>query len=277
MRRSIAIAITATCLVAFSGCGGGSLSQPTVGPISAGNWVVMTTASNTNWGTQTRYIRGLLQSGSPGSSVSANMTVGGGVSTDACYRTTDVVHFSGSIDKNKVSLTADAIRDNVTTITAVLNSAANFDGTYTQTGNTLTNCQPVTGTVFATLVPSISGNWGGTLASSQGQGTNSLTASIVQSDASAATSDGAFPLSGTVSFSNYSCFTVGTIDSTRSYVAGELAVIVATSPDGTMLTLNTYFPNPSTAIQMNVKSSYTLSGGPCFSDSGTTGTLNKTS
>ena len=215
------------------------------------------------------YFRGALAPAS--GSVSGTMTTTG----NSCL-TTSPFSLSGSITGNTVTLTSASIRSQVMTITGAINSATNFDGTYSKPGGTDTRtCADDSGTVYSTLVPSITGSWSGTL-NSYSTGAISITATL---DQAAAAADGTFPLSGTVTLNNSPCFTSGTIDSSKSLITGEEVALVATS-GGASLTLNAVLANPTMATVMQggfggYVTGYNIQGGACGADSGTIGTLNK--
>jgi hypothetical protein len=89
-----------------------------------------------------------------------------------------------------------------------------MNGTYTVAGGCANGDA---GTVTGNAVPSISGTWSGAVA---GSGGTNVTLSIALTQATTASADGTFALTGTVTYMNSSCSTSGTI--TSGSIAGTL-------------------------------------------------------
>jgi hypothetical protein len=122
-------------------------------------------------------------------------------------------------------------------------------------------------------VPSISGDWSGSIPLASGQSTYGVTANITQQPAVSDPHLGdVFPLSGTLGLNGYSCFSSGAIctaqspcsDGSTSYIQGEIVVLNAQSSDGTLLKFPAtgFLPNPSTATDMQFSgANFSVSGG----------------
>jgi hypothetical protein len=82
-----------------------------------------------------------------------------------------------------------------------------MNGTYTGAGGCVNGDA---GTVAGNPVPSISGTWSGPVA---GSGGTNVTLSIALTQATTASADGTFALTGTVTYMNSTCSTSGTITS----------------------------------------------------------------
>ena len=163
------------------------------------------------------------------------------------------------------------------TIAATINPGDNITGTYVESGTPAGNggaCIADTGTVYGTVVPSLTGTWTGTLPGRDANvnqspiASTAFSASFTQSSTASTTANalniypGTFPLSGSVTLTNASCFSAGNvtlpIDATASYVQGQTVVVSATSADKT---LSFTFPAPSNVLQDPTAATSVVVGG----------------
>jgi hypothetical protein len=222
------------------GCGGsstvGSGGESQNSTITSGNWYVETTSTAVP-GTKA-YIGGsLIQSGSTISGITH-------IENSVCYDLTQNVPFSGGVNRSLATLTSGSVSGQIIKVKATINNANTMTGTYSITGGCAGGDS---GSTTATHVPSISGSW--TATENGGGGAITVTGSIVQQ--ATATSDGIFPLSGTLTFINSPCATDATIDSMSSFIVGDLIAVVANVNEvgggQGHLEYYGYLNNPSTA------------------------------
>jgi len=283
VRRSFIILFLALALtVAMSACGSSrSSSSGGVPSLTSGNWLWIATSNTYNTTNPTplrqyTYFRGSLTAS--GSTVSAAMQiVQQNFSPPFCYSSVTPGVLTGSVDGNNLTLTLPATTlAGTLTITATVNSANSFLGTYSTSAGTSVSCPEDSGTVYGIYVPPISNNWTGTLSSTQIviggptlKYTYAATASVTQE---AANAQGVFPLSGTLTFQTNdppnSCFISAAIDDTQSFIQGEQVMIV-TTPDvnGAQIVFSSTpyanLNNPATPTQIG-NISYNTVGGNCF-------------
>jgi hypothetical protein len=190
----------------LTGCGASSNLA-----LTQGNWSMTATTS----GAPTFYIGGnLTQSGT---NLAGTMYVAGSL----CYSPSQTVAFTGTVKGSKVTLTSASVGGEVISVTAS-GTAGSLTGTYSIAGGTTCNGQ--TGTIVANPVPSISGTWSGPIT---GSGGSNVTLAIAFTQATTASADGTFALTGNVTFTNSSCSLNGTVDS--SFIAGPYLVVTGTT------------------------------------------------
>jgi hypothetical protein len=189
-----------------------------------------------------------------------------------CYTNAPNV-FSGSLKAGNVMLATNGqnLEGSALSIEGTLIANGSFLGTYTSSAGLCTN--PDNGSVYGISVPSISGDWSGSIPLASGQSTYPVTANITQEPAVSDPHLGdVFPLSGTLALNGYSCFSSGAIctaqspcsDGSTSYIQGEIVVLNAQSSDGTLLKFPAtgFLPNPSTATDMQFSgANFSVSGG----------------
>jgi hypothetical protein len=263
----------------LSSCGGnskGPTTPPTVS-LTAGNWLLEVDS----------VIKTATQQGLSGIKLGGELSSSGatvvptGIQQYPCFPlqkpTASPLVFSATVTGNDAVFTWPG-NNQTFTITAGLNPNNTFVGTYAESGNGTGLCPADNGTVYGVLVPSINGNWSGTL---PGQAGTSNTPTVQPTSVSATFSQatdlstdvnnnatiGTFPLDGTVTLTN-PCLTAGalslTIDDTVSYIVGD-SINVATMPaaDGTIFSLTqVVLIDPTTATSMTV-GTYKVSGGLC--------------
>ncbi len=116
------------------------------------------------------------------------------VSQSGCIAPQTVI-FTGAVKDKTVTLTSQNFGGQVISVTAS-GTKDSLSGTYTVTGQ----CADA-GTVTASAVPSISGTWSGTVLVN----TSPATMSVVLTQASTASADGTFALTGSVTYIGSDC------------------------------------------------------------------------
>ena len=283
MKQLAAILLLGATTLILCSCGGSSThaTTPPALTLTAGNWLLENDSA-----VKTTFPQGGTESGPTGVKLGGQLSMSGASmvpigNPDPCFPlqkpTASPLDFTSSGSGNSLVLTWPG-NNQTLTITAGLNPGNTVVGTYTETGNGTTNCSVDNGTVYGTLVPSLNGNWAGSLPGQVGTSNTptieptALTAAFTQ--ATALSTDvnnnntfGTFPLSGTITLTN-PCLTAGalslTIDNTVSYVVGDL-MNLSTKPaqDGTVFSLSKVsVDDPTTATSMTI-GTFTLAGGLC--------------
>jgi hypothetical protein len=233
--------------LALAGCGASNNLA-----LTQGNWSV--TAASTG-GAGSFYIGGNLTQ--TGTSLAGTMYV-----VASCINSSQAVAFTGTVKGKSVTLTSDSASGQVITITAS-GTAGALTGTYTVTNGCANGDK---GNVTAAAVPSISATWSGPIAGSGGN----ATLAIAFTQASTASPDGTFALTGNVTFTNSTCSVNGVI--TAASIAGPYLVVQANTneQDGTTgsFTYNQVFLNDP-ATPTNMKGTYTVVDGLCATDQDT--------
>jgi hypothetical protein len=227
----------------LTGCGASSNLA-----LTQGNWSMTATPSaGANF-----YIGGnLTQSGT-------NLVGTMYVVKSNCYSPSQTVAFTGTVKGNNVALTSASVGGEVITVAAT-GTAGSLAGTYSIAGGT--TCNGDSGTLTATPVPSISATWSGPIVSQGGQ--SILALAITQ--ATTASSDGTFALTGTGTYTNSTCFSTASI--TSAFVAGPYLVVNGTTDDGGNFFYTNVLLNNS-ASPTNMKGTYEVSdpGATCDGD-----------
>jgi hypothetical protein len=179
--------------------------------LTPGNWSVTATSSNSEVGTF-KVGGNLTQSGN---ALSGSMYVVGSM----CFDVSQPVAFTGTVSGTDVTLTSADVNGQVFSVTATSTDSSTLSGTYTVTGGCAGSDS---GTATASAVLSISGTWSGPVI---GAGGPSVTLSMTLAQGTVASSDGSFPLTGTLTYSGSSCSVSGTI--TNGFVAGSYILVNA--------------------------------------------------
>ena len=238
-------------VLALAGCGASNMS------LTPGNWSM--TAVPTGNGAIANtifYVGGNLSQA--GDKVSGTMYF---VNSN-CFSSAQTVTFSGSVKGSAVTLTSDSVGGEVVTVTAS-GTSSSLSGTYAITGGT--TCDGDTGSLTAVPVPSISATWGGPILTqggiSHGGANAALAINITQ--ASNASPDGTFALTGGATFTNSSCSSTGTVSD--AFIAGPFLVVHGVTDDGGNFSYtNVLLNNPSSPTSMTGE--YSVSGGACNGD-----------
>ena len=244
---------------ALTGCGLLKNSQSSLAPApTAGNWSFVATST---------VVSGQI------SHIGGNLTVSGNNVSSTMH--TDLLGFdsslpftfSGTLQNQQITLTSPANANNqVITVTATVASASIITGNYTVTAGV--GYAADQGTVTAALVPDLSGTWKGQIV---GSGGPNVTLSMALVQASTASSDGTFALTGNLTYANSSCSSSGTVS--NSSVAGSMLIINGTTLEqdgvswGSFTFTNVLLNNPASPTSMN--GTYLVIDGFCASDADT--------
>ena len=255
MIRLHSLLLVSAGTLALSACGGGGYSvsgvtKPAAAAAPAqGNWFLAATSSSLSHGGGpliTTYSGPLTVSGGTASVA----TIGNG----SCFPAGPLV-LSGPTSGSSVSFSSPQNQSPgfILTITGNVTNGTNIDGTYQLAGATNTTlCRADIGTVYGTSVALFNGTWTGTVTeneypSSGLNGTapvdyvpNSAGMSVLTTQATTVGtfpnagggSFSAYPLSGTVTWTNATCFGSGTIDPTQSYIVGSTVAITVIKAAG---------------------------------------------
>lgn len=188
-------ALVGVLVLALAGCGGTSNLA-----LTPGNWSVTAVSSN---GNGTYYVGGNLAA--KGSSVTGTMYVMGSL----CFDPSQGLAITGKIHGKEVTLTSAAFNGSIITVKASGSTGDALSGTYSVSAGTDPSCTGGdTGTATANVVPSISGTWNGSFTDSLGE---PVTLSVALTQATTASADGTFPLTGTLTYTGSTCMVDGTI------------------------------------------------------------------
>jgi len=243
---------------ALTGCGFTSSSNSGGSTPSAGNWSFAATSTVTSG--QVSHIGGNLTLS--GNNVSSTMHA-----DLPCFDVSQPFTFGGTLKNKQITFTSPPNANNqVITLIASVASSSSITGTYTVTAGGA--CAADQGNITAALAPSISGTWTGPIA---GHGGPSVTLSMALTQASTASADGTFALTGNLTYANSSCSKSGTLN--NSFVVGSMVVMQATTLEqdgvtqGSISYNNTFLNNPATPTSM--KGDYQVGGGYCAGDTDT--------
>lgn len=185
-------------LLVLSGCG--SVAKSDNLSLTAGNWSITATSTA---GNGTINIGGNVSQS--GTSVTAKLSAVGSL----CFDPSTPIAFSGSVSGKKVTLTSASVNGQVLTIAATGTTDSALTGTYIIAGGCANGD---TGTITAGAVSSISGTWNGPIVNDF-NGDPTAAISIALSQATQASQDGTFALTGTVTYTQSTCSATGTISS----------------------------------------------------------------
>jgi hypothetical protein len=204
-------------LLTLSGCGSVAKNGGSDLSLTAGNWTLTATSSGANG---TFYIGGNISQ--TGTAVSAKLYI----TSTLCFDPSQAITFTGTVSGKNVTLTSAIVNSQVVTIAATGTSGSALTGTYTLTGGSCASGD--TGTVAATVTPSLTGTWNGPIVGDYYNDQNA-TLSLALTQASTASTDGTFALTGTVTYTSSSCSSTGTISG--GSVAGSALVMQANTID----------------------------------------------
>ncbi|MBZ5654423.1 MAG: hypothetical protein LAO56_03990 [Acidobacteriia bacterium] len=192
---------------ALTGCGFLNSSSPAV---TAGNWSFIATSTVTP--SQISHLGGSLAIS--GSNVSSTMH-----SDLPCYDVSAPFSFGGTLQNKQITFTSPAnASGQVVTVIASVASPTAITGSYTVTAGG--GCPADQGTITAARVPSMNGTWTAPIV---GSGGSNVTLSMALTQASTASADGTYALTGNLTYANSTCSLSGTV--TNSYLAGTMLVI----------------------------------------------------
>lgn len=226
--------------------------------LTAGNWSFIATSTVVSG--QASHIGGNLTL--TGNNVSSTMH-----SDLPCFDVSAPFTFGGALQNKQITFTSPANANNqVITLIATVTSPSTITGTYTVTAGG--GCAADQGTVAAALVPSLNGTWKGPIV---GSGGPTVTLSMALTQASTASTDGTFGLTGNLTYANSSCSKSGTVN--NSFVAGSMVVINGTTLEqdgvtkGSFTFTNVLLNNP--AAPTGMKGTYDVISFYCQGDQDT--------
>jgi len=278
--KKIVAATLAAFLVSFlTGCsindstklnGSGTLPSGGSEPIAAGNWLITaTTQTNPTSSAGTSFLlRGVLN-GSSGA-------VTGTFHTDSSCMFDfnhpldgDLATVTGSVANGVITLTGATSNGVTLSVTGTLNHGETITGNYTLSAGANNGCaQGDSGSLYATSVPSINGDWSGafnvfldnTPLLDQNQNPVTATVSVTGLQQSAtANGDGSFPVTaGNLKVLSASCYgngdivngISGTIDASKSSIDGEKVNLYMRLTDGSTAQIQGNLANPGLALQL---------------------------
>lgn len=255
-------ALVGVLTLALVGCGGTSNANNLA--LTQGNWSAK--AISTVNGNPTFYVGGnLTQSGS---NVSAKLHIIG-----SCFDPSQALTFTGTVKGKQVTLTSTPVNsgDSVVTVSATGSDSSTLSGTYTMSADN--NCPTDQGTITANIAPSINGTWSGSIDGSGGTG---VTLAIALTQASTASADGTFALTGNATYTGSTCSASGTVS---GVLAGPYILwlngttIEQDSSAGSFAYTNALLD--SITAPKNMTGSYDVISGLCAGDSTTTPTFTK--
>ena len=219
--------------LALAGCGANSNLA-----LTQGNWSI--TATPPGGGVNNNFFIGgnLTQNGG---SLTGTMSV----VSSLCFAPSQIVNFTGTVKGKNVTLTSASVGGEVITVTATGTSGSALAGTYSIVGGTTCNGQ--TGSITASPVPSISGTWSGPINPSSGG--NSVTLAIAFTQSATASTDGAFALTGSLTYTGSTCSS-GTISAGGAFIVGPYLVVNGTTVEGESLSYTALLNNPASPTSM---------------------------
>jgi hypothetical protein len=267
MKSGMAVAVILLCCLLFSSCGGGSSStnEPIYPAITNGNWSIVGAGKSAQLFVETpQFGGGMTQSGE---SVTAQMFI----TDSSCLDTAGIVSalaFNGTNKNGALLLKSDALSGQVISIQATLSSTGAFTGTYSVAGG----CgQGENGTVTATYIPPITGTWTGSYL----EGGNTVKVSAAVTESTTATNEAFFPLTGTVTFTGYSCAQSGSLVSSPALspldseaYGSEVALVLNMGGSGlTNSVIGMYNGQLSLPSMSTLNGSFNIAGGACSGQS----------
>lgn len=282
MRHFLHLISASLCVFALSACSsnniavsGGELPATATTGVTSGNWFLQ--ASSQKSRTLITNVGGPLAAS--GATLSVTTTP-----ASVCLPAYSPIIFSGVLTNDQVTLTSPPVSGNsrVMTIHGTVRYGTNIEGTYTLTSSFADDtCGGDFGTVQGTLVPSLTAAWTGVIVESEFdvdgnpivdflnvpiKNTAAISAVITQAAAPipmqtvAGTKVSAFPLSGTLTFTDSLCYQTATIDSTQSLLSSTFYQLAMKTDTGDILySSGAIDPTRGTPIGL----SYTVPSGPC--------------
>src|ERR1019366_308627 len=220
--------------------------------LTQGNWSIAATPTgniaNTNF-----FIGGNLTQN--GGSLAGTMSV----VSSLCFGPSQIVTFTGTVKGKNVTLTSASVGGEVISVTATGTSGSALTGTYSIAGGTTCNGQ--TGTITASPVPSISATWSGPIVG-DANGDPHVTLAIAFTQATTASADGTFGLTGNITYTGSTCSQTGTIPANSSFVVGPYVVVNATTDDGATFSYTALLNSAASPTSMP-GGNYQTTGGNC--------------
>lgn len=233
--------------LALSGCGANSNLA-----LTQGNWSITATPTG-NIANSNFFIGGNLTQN--GGTLAGTMSV----VSSLCFSPSQTVAFTGTVKGKNVTLTSASVGGEVISVTATGTSGSALTGTYSIAGGTTCNGQ--TGTLTASPVPSITGTWSGPIVGDY-NGDPHATLSIAFTQATTASSNGTFAITGNLTYTGSTCSNTGTIPTDSAFIVGPYLVVNnATTDDGGNVSYTALLNNSASPTSMT--GTYDASGGNC--------------
>lgn len=259
---------------ALSGCGGTKTTTATSGggtttanPTATGNWQfnLTPTSGGTLFPAITGYIVDNTSDTSSAKFTIAEMTE---TSSTSCNTGTIPIFFTGSTTAAEMELGSASINGQILSMNGALNSTSTtMAGNYSVAGGCANGAA---GTFTGTEYDTLTGAFTGTLNDSGA--TRTVAVNITQNGQG--NGDGDFLVTGTATFTGFSCFTTGTIVAPSSFVTGSTVSLTFNSTDtsGAAVTvgLNGTFDVGADTITLPANS-VTVTGGSCAGTYSVTG------
>lgn len=202
--------LSCSLVLVLTSCGGvtgASKSDPN--SLTPGNWSLTATSSDPSVGE--------FQIGGNLAPNAGTLSPTMYISNSLCFDVTQPVSFTGTVQDQQVTLTSATVSGQVLTVVATETSSTALNGTYTIAGGCGSEDH---GTVAANLVPSISGTWKGTVS---GSGGSNVGLSIALTQASTASANGTYALTGNITYTGSTCSVSGTVND--AFIAGSSVLI----------------------------------------------------
>ncbi|MGA8492535.1 MAG: hypothetical protein WB711_19065 [Terriglobales bacterium] len=258
-------------LIVLVGCGGGGQSSsssstpPPTPPDVTGNWYVTATSSVT---TKSVNFDGSIV----GSQLQLAATLWEDNANNSNCTAGFLWVFSGTESGTALSLTTTPANSqgNGSTLSASLQASqdgSSLNGSYSVAGGCDHGDQ---GSMVGTRVPSVTGSWSGVVDG----GPQAVTAALTQASApgppignyGVTVNGDSFPLSGTIAFPNWQCFTSGALDQSNSGAQGNTVFVRLVASTGEVLTADGVVTDPATANSITL--SYGVESGVCAGQRG---------
>jgi hypothetical protein len=258
--------------LALTGCGSTNNLA-----LTQGNWSVAATSTSAGFVARNNVTRNVEANNvfsiggnltQTGSSLAGTMYV-----TGSCIDSSQAISFTGTVKGDKVTLTSSSASEVIAvtgsgTPGAAGTTVSSLTGNYTATGGCFGSSSD-SGTVTANAVPSISGTWSGPIQDSYEN--PDAVVSIALTQASTASSDGTFALTGTLTYINSGCFSSGTIQAGSATIAGSSLVInnAITDDGGDVSYTNVQLNNPASPTSITGTYGVSDSGENCDGENNT--------
>lgn len=216
MKRVFVVVVLAFFITS---CGGGSGPGDPGITITGGNWSFESPFLNTTDAQLMIFGGSLNQSGR---SLTGRMIV----AFSDCDDAVGALVLSGEVRGNEFTLKTSSVNGQVVTVTGTITDPKTVTGAYSVAGGCADGAH---GQIAGTYVPPLTGTWKAT----EDVNGSPMTITLKLTQSTTVTSEGLFPISGTVEYAGSSCAISGTTEPNISFVTGGLvAVMVNTSEVG---------------------------------------------
>ncbi len=275
-RRSISriLALTSALSLAFAlagcggtvavpgGSGGGSTAPPVVGYLFlTGNWEFQVTPGTGTTLPFTSFAGFINEQGQNPGNFDESTAVFQVNPAAGCYNNIPDIPLSGNVQGTKASYSGFSINGQYFNLNLTRNTAGNqLTGTYKDSGGCIGGSNgTVTGTKYSPLT--------GTYAGSIGANTPAPTVSVTATQGGQGTGSGTTQLGGNATFTGFTCFTKGSINTPESYVLGSQVVLTLNTndPTGAQAILTGTFDSGATTVTLT---SVNVTSGSCSGNYG---------